>query len=148
MPRSPFQPAPIDPNADSSQRNWSQWTHLVGLLSAFPWVTFVGLIGTAGLWLVRRNQSEFIDDHGREALNFQISILLYSSAGTLASMFAGGSVGALAAVAVGALTIYGGIRGATAAGRGEYFRYPMCLRFIHDGDEILGRRAARHAAPY
>lgn len=148
MPRSPFQPAPTDPNADSAQRSWSQGTHLVGLLSAVPGVSTVGLVCTAALWLIRRNQSAFIDDHGREAVNFQISILIYSVGAMFASMWIDGPVEALSAIAIGALTLYGGIRAALAAGRSEYFRYPMCLRLIGDGDQVFGRRSARRAAPY
>ncbi|MBL0921644.1 MAG: DUF4870 domain-containing protein [Phycisphaerales bacterium] len=123
---------PLDTNADARARNWTQMTHLVGLLAALPGVSVAALVGTVAMWLIRRQESEFVDDHGREAANFQISILIYSIFGAIFAVVTAGLGAPVAAVAIGGLTLYGGIRGAMASGRGEYYRYPMCLRLLHE----------------
>lgn len=127
---NPSQPRPLDPTADKRQRTWSQYMHLLGLLAAMPGVTAISLIATLAMWLIRKDESEFVDDHGREAVNFQISIFIYSVIGALFSVITVGFGAPVAAVAIGGLTLYGGIRAAQAAGRSEYFRYPMCIRFL------------------
>src|SRR5262245_33511770 len=72
------------------------------------------------LWLVRKDTSAFNDDHGRETLNFSITYMLFGF--LLFWTFIVPAV--LLVVGVVSLT-----RGAIAAGRGEYFRYPMTIRF-------------------
>ncbi|MGY0392832.1 DUF4870 domain-containing protein [Bizionia sp. KMM 8389] len=41
-------------------------------------IPFGNLIGPLTLWVINRDKSEFIDQHGKQAINFQISILLYA----------------------------------------------------------------------
>jgi uncharacterized Tic20 family protein len=36
------------------------------------------VLGPLVLWLARRDRSEYVDYHGREAVNFQISMTLYA----------------------------------------------------------------------
>jgi uncharacterized protein len=73
------------------------------------------------LWLARRDHSSFLDDHGREVMNVQLStpLMLLITLPTI--------VGPLV---VAIAFIVNCIRGAVAAGQGEYFRYPATIRFI------------------
>ncbi|TXG39127.1 DUF4870 domain-containing protein [Seonamhaeicola maritimus] len=41
-------------------------------------IPFGNFIGPIILWIANKDKSEFIDDHGKQAINFQISILLYA----------------------------------------------------------------------
>ncbi len=138
MARSPTEPAPIAATTDQ-QRSWSQVTHLIGLISAMPGISVIGLIITAVLWRMRHEDSEFLDDHGREATNFQLSIFLYS-VGAAVLAVAVPPIGALGVVVIGALTIVGCVLGARAAGRSEYFRYPASIRIL---SEPRGEAAAQ-----
>jgi uncharacterized Tic20 family protein len=76
------------------------------------------------LWLVRKDQSVYCDDQGRDILNFWISqtiiffILLVSV------------IGWLLVPVQAVVIIVNMIRGAVAAGNAEYFRYPMTFRFL------------------
>lgn len=55
---------------------WAMFCHLSALLGfAIPLGNFIGPLI---FWLLRRDKSLFINDHGRESINFQITILLYS----------------------------------------------------------------------
>ncbi|RMH28957.1 MAG: DUF4870 domain-containing protein [Planctomycetota bacterium] len=80
------------------------------------------------MWAVRRKDSPFLDDHGREAMNFQISIMVYFALGIALSPIGIGAV--ILAVGIPILRLVGCIRGAVAAHRGEFYRYPMCFRFL------------------
>lgn len=76
------------------------------------------------LWLLRKDQSAFDDDHGREATNAVLSFVLYNIVAIVTL------IGIVALPVLYVLGIVNIIRGAVAASRGEYFRYPMTIRFI------------------
>lgn len=113
----------VEPAANDSARTYAIFQHLVGLASAMDGMGFLGLIGALIMWRVRTKDSPFLDDHGREAVNFQISLLLYVLVGTIPTL-------GVVVIAAFVLRLVGCIRGAMAASRGEYYRYPMCIRFI------------------
>lgn len=112
-----------DPDATSSDRKKAIAAHLLGLSS------FVGVpvVPTLVCWLITKDDSAFAADHGKEATNFQISILLYAIVGGLLSVVV---IGIPIVIGVVVLKIVGMIMASVAAGNSEYFRYPMCLRFI------------------
>jgi len=115
-----------DLDATSDERTYALFTHLAGLLSLADLGALVGLIATLIMWLVKKDQSPFIDDHGREAMNFQLSLLIYF---LIAAILAIPTLG-LSLLALIALRVYGCIRAAIAANRAEFYRYPMCIRFL------------------
>ncbi len=88
---------------------------------------FTGFIGPLIIWLIKKDQSDFVDDQGKEALNFGISIVIYYFAAFL-SIFV--LVGFVLVPAVIIFAIVNIIRAAIAANKGERFRYPLCIRII------------------
>lgn len=124
----------VESGADSGVRTYGTFQHLVGLLSLAD-QAFIGLVGTLVMWLIKKKESDFLDDHGREALNFQISLLIYWVLfGVLCVVTFGVAVvlSPLMFIFSIVLRLIGCIRGAMAANRGEYYRYPMCIRLIPD----------------
>jgi len=96
-------------------------------VSPFFWILGLGplaLLGPFVLWLVGRERSVFVDDHGREAINFMLSVFILSFvlAVTIIGLFL---IPVLLVVAVVNM-----IRAAVAAGQDEYFRYPVTFRFL------------------
>jgi len=61
---------------DTHQKNIATFIHL-STFSRFI-IPFGNFIGPIILWISNKDKSEFIDEHGKQAINFQISILLYS----------------------------------------------------------------------
>lgn len=129
-----------DESATSSERQYAMFNHLAGLLSLVDFA-IIGFVASLVMWLVKRDESEFLDDHGKEAVNFQISLFLYVVIGVIAGgLFVLLTLG-LGALLVVPLAIIGGvfifvlrlvgcIMAAIAANRGEFYRYPMCIRLI------------------
>lgn len=111
-----------------SERNWAMGCHLAALCGYLLPVTLAQFIAPLVIWLIKRDEGAFIDEQGKEVLNFQLSLLLYF----VACIF-------LTLVVVGAfliplLIIFGfvcPIVGAVKASEGKPFRYPMCIRFIN-----------------
>jgi uncharacterized Tic20 family protein len=129
---SSFVPGPVvDPSADESERTYALFQHLIGLLGLFDGGFIVGLIGSIVMWRIKANDSPFLDDHGREAVNFQLSLAMYAILGT--AVIALVSLGLLVIpwiIFLYVLRLVGCIRGAMWANRGQYFRYPMTIRFL------------------
>lgn len=119
----------MDEHAGESERTYSMFIHLVGLISTLEVVTSIlSTIGVGVMWMIRRHDSPFLDDHGREALNFQLSMLVWFVIGIILSPIGVGILIIFPGLPI--LRLVGCVRGAIAANRGEFYRYPMCFRFI------------------
>ncbi|WP_346882056.1 DUF4870 domain-containing protein [uncultured Algibacter sp.] len=60
---------------NNHQKNIATFIHLSTFSRFF--IPFGNLIGPIALWLINKDKSDFVDRHGKQAINFQISILLY-----------------------------------------------------------------------
>jgi uncharacterized Tic20 family protein len=58
------------------QKNIATFIHL-STFSRFI-IPLGNYLGPIILWIINKDKSEFIDTHGKQAINFQISILLYT----------------------------------------------------------------------
>ncbi|MDP2922453.1 MAG: DUF4870 domain-containing protein [Candidatus Omnitrophota bacterium] len=104
------------------EKNWALFCHLGGLLSFI-----VPLV----IWLTQKDKSSFVDEHGKEALNFQISLLIYYAGLFLVGMTFIGLVVAIPGMfALGIADIIFIIMGAVKASNGESYKYPLNLRLI------------------
>lgn len=117
-----------DQPVSDSERNWAIAMHL-SLLSVHV-VAVLWVVVPIILWLAKRKESAFLDDHGRETVNFHLSLLLYSGLVTVVTIMTCGA-GALLFIPLYALGIAGMIMASVSASKGQYYRYPMCLRMIH-----------------
>lgn len=115
----------VDPNATAEQRQYATLMHLTLLLSVI--MPVLGVIAPLAMWMAKKDQSPFIDDHGKETLNFHISVLMYYAISVILAM---AIIGFPMIIAVFILSIIGMIKASTAAHRGEYYRYPACIRLI------------------
>ena len=113
----------VDDSAEHSDRVYAMVTHLT-LLAGH---VFIMVLPALAMWVIRRRDSAFLDDHGKEAVNFQLSLLLYWGVAIVLSFV---WVGYILFVPIYILGLVGMVLGARAANRGEYFRYPMTLRFV------------------
>lgn len=119
-------PPAAAPQLRSDSKNWA----MAGHLSAFT--VFVGLpfpvIGPLVVWLMKRGDDDYAEWHAREALNFNISIMIYTIVSAVLILLVVGIV-LLPAVLISWFILV--IVGAVKASSGEYYRYPMTLRFIN-----------------
>ncbi|MBI3836310.1 MAG: DUF4870 domain-containing protein [Planctomycetia bacterium] len=105
-------------------RNWAALCHAAALLGLFPLIGFGHIVGPLIVWLVKRNDHPYIDEHGKESINFQISVMIYSI--FLICIIIGIPLLIVLAVTDVVLVIMAAIK----ASNGEMYRYPFCLRLI------------------
>src|SRR5437588_12937330 len=68
---------PPTPNSSADIRTWNVLCHASALLGFFfPWAGHI--LAPLIVWLVKRGDSPEIDAHGKESVNFQLSMLIYS----------------------------------------------------------------------
>ncbi len=121
----------FDPDATSDERSYALFLHL-SLLGHLV-LTLLIIIVPIVMWISKKDDSPFIDDHGREAINFQISLLIYSILFTVLAIpigFLTCGVGFILAFFPYILGLVGMIQASMAANRGEFYRYPMNMRFL------------------
>jgi uncharacterized Tic20 family protein len=111
---------------DVSIRNMAMAVHLTALI-AWVGVPFGHIIGPLVVWLTQKDKSTFIDREGRESLNFQLSITLYS---VIAFILCFIFIGFLLLPAIFVMHVTLSIIAAMRANEGRHYRYPMTIRFI------------------
>ncbi|WP_236648690.1 DUF4870 domain-containing protein [Spirosoma sp. 209] len=119
---SPVGPPPM---SQSDERMWAMLTHLSSLTGFF---TLVGsLVGPLIVWQVQKDKSAFIDYHGKEAVNFNITMALAAGVAFLLFLIL---IGFVLLWVVGAVWLIFTLIAAIKANNGEYYRYPLSIRFI------------------
>ncbi|WP_290538862.1 DUF4870 domain-containing protein [Alcanivorax sp.] len=99
--------------------------HLLALAGLV--VPFGNILGPLIMWLVKKDESAFVDDQGKEALNFNITI---SIAGFVAFLLIFVVIGGLLLPIIGIFWLVMTIIAAVKANGGERYRYPLTLRLI------------------
>lgn len=111
---------------DSEARMWAMIAHLAGFLGYF--LPVIGsLIGPLIIWQLKKDRHPYVDEQGKEALNFQITVLIALFVSFLLMLVAVGFV-LIGVVIVGAIVLM--IIAAIKANEGAPYRYPFCLRLI------------------
>lgn len=101
---------------------------MISHLSAY--VMFVGIpsiVGPLVTWAIKKDDP-YVDYHGKEAMNFNISFFLYAAASAVLILVA---IGLVLLPIVALIWFVLVIVGAVKASNGEYYRYPLTIRFIN-----------------
>lgn len=113
------------PPVVSDEKTLGMLAHLLAL-AGFA-VPLGGIFGPLVLWLLKRDQYEYVDFHGKEALNFQISIAIYL---LVASLLMFVLIGFLLFPAILIFNLVCIIIAAINARDGVRHRYPLCIRIL------------------
>jgi len=107
------------------ERTWGMLCHLSALAAfIFP---FGNIFGPLIVWLVKKDESPFVDDQGKESLNFQISFTIYC---IFAAILAVILIGFILLIALGIAFLILVIIASVKANEGEEFRYPFTIRLV------------------
>lgn len=116
----------IDQNERGDQVSTSSDERLMAML-IYVTSFFTTIIGPIIIWLIKREESAFIDYHGKEYLNFIISYAIYGFvAGLTIFILIGFVLAPLVGIAAFVFTIIAAVK----AFNGEMYRIPLVFRLI------------------
>ena len=110
---------------DKDARLWGMLCHMSALVGVV--LPFGNLLGPLICWLVKKNEYPFVNDQGKESLNFQITVMIAILV-CIPLMFI--CIGILLAIAIGIASVVFVIIAAIKANDGQAYRYPWTLRLI------------------
>jgi uncharacterized Tic20 family protein len=99
-------------------RNMAMLCHLLGM---------VGFFAPLVIWLNEKDKHKFVDEHGRAAMNYQISIIIYYLASCILCLILIGIPMLIALVIMHVVFV---IIAAVKASNGKPWQYPIAIRFI------------------
>lgn len=124
-PAAPVAPAPLSVAED---KQWGSFAHLGGI---------IGILPSLIIWLVFKDRGPVVHREGKEALNFQIALVIvvaaYSVLNAILTVVTFGFwmlIGWLPYLAIWVLDIVWSIMGFSAVNAGGGYRYPISIRFI------------------
>ncbi|MBF7728730.1 DUF4870 domain-containing protein [Pseudomonas sp. N040] len=115
----------LQPELSPEVRQWAMFCHFAAFFGLiFP---FGNLLGPLIVWQIKKDLHPFVDEQGKEALNFQISVALAAALCFLLMVVViGFPLLALVSVAAVVLTAIAGIK----ANEGQAYRYPFSWRLL------------------
>lgn len=113
------------PTPEKDERTWGMLCHI----SAFAGfiIPFGGILAPLIIWLIKKDEMAFVNDQGKEAINFQITVFIAAIV-CFILMFIGIGIILIFALAIYAIIMI--IIAAMKANDGVYYRYPYALRLI------------------
>ncbi len=108
------------------EKTWGMLAHIAALVGYI--IPLGNIIGPLLVWMLKKEESAFVDFHGKESINFQITMTIYVVAALILMLLV---VGVVLIVAVFLFDLVMIVVAAIKAANGEKFRYPLSIRFIH-----------------
>lgn len=118
------QPSASPDRLPEQVRHWALGAHLSVFVGAWFALAFLGPLV---VWLLKREEHQFIAMHAKEALNFNLSVLIYVIVGVILSFLI---IGIPLLIAIGIAWIVLTVIAAVKAENGEEYRYPLTIRFV------------------
>jgi hypothetical protein len=90
-------------------------------------IPFGNILGPLILWAIKKDEMPSVNEHGKESVNFQLSMTIYTIIAGLSILILIGFVLLPAIIVLNiVLVIIAGVK----AANGEFYRYPLTIRFI------------------
>ncbi len=110
---------------DKEQRNWGALCHVSALIGyVFP---LGNILGPLVIWILKKDEMPFVDDQGKESINFQITVLL---AFIVCAILTLAIIGFFLFALVAIYQIIAIVLASIKANEGVNYRYPYILRLI------------------
>jgi len=117
---------PLSTEEDKQARIWGMLCHLTALLGMIG-IPLGNVLGPLIIWLVKKNTYPFVNEQGRESLNFQLSMTIYAIAAALLIFVKIGMPLLLLVAGINFILI---IIASIRAFNGETYTYPLAIRLI------------------
>ena len=118
---------------DKEERKWAMFCHLSGLAGLSPLLPAIGCaVAPLIIWQLKAEEFPYVAEQGRRAVNFQLSMLVYVTIGTVVCFAS--IIGAFLVPVVwcvfGLIDVIFVLIAAVKANGGWHYRYPITIRFF------------------
>jgi len=114
------------PEISKDARMWAMFCHLAGL-AGYVMPVVGNIVAPLIFWQIKKDEFPFVDEQGKEAVNFQISMTIYALVSILLFVIC---IGPFLLAAVGIVDLVFLIIAAVKANNGQSYRYPLTIRLI------------------
>jgi len=124
---------------DKQERKWAMFCHLSGLAGLSPLLPGIGsAVAPLIIWQLKADEFPFVAEQGRRAVNFQLSMLLYLTIGTIICLVSlvGAFLVPVVFCAFGLVDAILVLNAAVKANRGRHYRYPLTIRFFKPVNDL------------
>ena len=119
-------PTAPPPTGSSDERMWAMFAHLSALAGFI--IPFGSILGPLIIWQIKKNEFPLVDDQGKEALNFQITMAIALLVSFVLMIVL---IGFILIWVVGLFDLIMIVIAAIKANNGERYRYPFTLRLVN-----------------
>ena len=117
-------PPPLE-QMSKNERTWGMLCHLLALAGLL--VPFGNVIGPLVIWLIKKDEFAFVNEQGKESLNFQITMAIgFLICIPLALIV----IGVILGLALGIFDLVMVIIATIKANEGQHYQYPFRIRFL------------------
>jgi uncharacterized protein len=117
---------PAAKEEDQQARIWGMLCHLTALFGMIG-IPFGNIFGPLIIWLVKKNQYPYVNEQGKESLNFQLSMTIYAIAAALLIFIKIGMTLLLILAGINFILV---ILASIKTFQGETYIYPFKMQFI------------------
>lgn len=90
-------------------------------------IPFGNIVGPLVMWTIKKDEFPLVEDQGKEALNFQISMTIYIIVAVILILLL---IGIPLLIGLGIFDLIVTVIAAINANDGVKYRYPLCIRFV------------------
>ena len=116
----------VSEEVSKDARMWAMFCHLAGL-AGYVMPVVGNIVAPLILWQIKKDEYPFVDEQGKEAVNFQISMTLYAIISASLIIIV---IGLFLLPAVVIIDLVFLLIAAVKANNGQHYRYPLTIRFI------------------
>ncbi len=110
---------------DSEVNQWNMLIHLSQLIGLF--IPLASIVAPLILWQIKKDEDPRIDQHGKEVVNWEISLFIYS---VIAGLLCFILIGFLFVPILLLMYVIFAVMGGVKANNGEFWQYPLTIRFL------------------
>jgi uncharacterized Tic20 family protein len=121
----PVEPPPTQTQGGNDERLWGMLCHLAALAGFI--IPFGSIIGPLVVWLIKKPQYPFVDQQGKESLNWQITMVIGFLIGFVLTFVI---IGIFVILALSILNLVFVIIASIKANQGVAYKYPWSIKFL------------------
>ena len=113
------------PNANDEERQWAMFAHLSSLAGYL--IPMGNIVGPLVIWSMKKDEMPLVDKHGKESLNFQISISLFMIVAAILCVIL---IGIPILIGLAITQLVAAIIASVRVSNGKDYTYPLTIQLI------------------